>query len=85
MFSQKSQAHVLLQFSTYIAGQIDLGPLGRRVYLERSAGIGVRERETFILVFKECILCFGKMFEADVQCVLGGSEVRLLWGKQVLG
>lgn len=23
-------------------------------------------------IFKECILCFGKMFEADIQCMFGG-------------
>ena len=77
----KSQGYILPQFSTHTAGQFDFCSLGRKAYLQRSNGIGVKERETFIPIFKECILCSGKMFEADVQCMFGGPSVRLLWEK----
>nr|XP_008522807.1 PREDICTED: KDEL motif-containing protein 2 [Equus przewalskii] len=59
----------------YTAGQFELGFLGRKAYLQRNTGTGVRERETIIPIFKECILCFGKMFEAEVPSI---SNFQLL-------
>ena len=70
----KSQAYVLLQFGTYMARQLELGPLGRRAYLERNAGTGIREREIPTTIFKECILCFGEMFELMYNAYLMGHK-----------
>lgn len=75
-FFPNSQEDVLLQLSTYTASQLDLGCLGRTAYLQGNTGIGFREKKPFISVFKEYILCFDKMFEADAWSV-GISQAAL--------
>ena len=57
-FPPKSQ-DILLQFSMYTAGLLDPGFLGRKAYLQRSTGIGVRERETFMPVSKSAFFALG--------------------------
>ena len=70
-FSPKVTRKCFAAVETYTAGQLDLGSLGRKAYLQRSTGVGFRERETPIPVFKERVLCLGKCVKPMHSACLG--------------
>lgn len=59
----ESPGNVLLQFSTLTAGQLDLGSLERKAYLQRSPGIGVREVRPESLSLKSAFFALGKCWK----------------------
>ena len=61
----KSDADVFLQFSTDTAGRLDLVLQEEKLFFKEVLVLG-SEEGTLISVFTGCILCFGRMFEANV-------------------